>query len=846
VVDSSTALKVGYSATLRRSLIDRAQALGSYIGSLQARSARTDEGFSIALDMCHRYTNLIERQVNEDWERTSNAHDRHKILLGLVREFVEKEQWIDRQFARGAHGGVPRALKTIARREFRSHGLNDYEPVLTVGPPDNFETHKSNLSDYLFGNLYTVRAQQDLADLPVGRRLSIISVPYIAGTRALWHPITIGHEIAHIRIEEERASHKHLKVEIDLDPGMEAYGGDDSSRPTSSGSAVVQVPLRTLQNWVDEILCDLNAVRLFGPAGLSAIAEFLSIVMSRPDGPGPESPSRTHPPLSVRLDVMFRFLETVGEKKLPAHVEPWRDYLQINKVTLLPEANVARLIEHVLGWGETYSGKKRATEIDWLEGELLDGIPGGTHCLHADRAGSELTIGDVVNAAWMARSAFDDAAAPPPPPEPPPPPIDSQRAPALFRSKLTSHEKRLRVDSLASKAIDSIEFALRWSSTGGSVTNLGAMKAPRVTDERGGGILSRALIIDRLKAAGPTRLVVTPLLADSVQDAGIDLRLGPDFIVFRHSATAAFDALNMGQDPRMLQEAVEKAWGVPFILHPGELVLASTLEYIVVPEDVAAHVVTRSSYGRLGLITATAVQVQPGSYGCITLELVNHGETPIALTPGARVAGLVFFNVAGSREIEPGKYRFPVGPEFSKVQMDTDREALAIIARDARTDLRRVKRVGQTDRDRLVKFRFTSTHSEATWLQEIAESEGAQVSVTQILAELGDASPSERVASLVGSEALAQYVLVGAAAAHVFGSVIVRLVRALSRGALIEVSEGGTTVTAPPDMPRGLVVVSARDKTRTEVVLPSTGGATEVLNVLTRAISQQRPPLPPE
>lgn len=553
------ALKIDYSTTLRRSLIDRARALGSYIESLQARSARTDEGFSIALEMCHRYTTLIERQVDEDWEGTSDAHSRHAILLGLVREFVEKEQWIDRRFARGAHGDVPSALRTIARREFRSHGLNDYEPVLTVGPPDNFETEKSDLAKYLFGNLYTVRAPQDLADLPVDRRLSIISVPYIAGTRALWHPITIGHEIAHIRIEEERASAKHLsaydwvsKVGIWPDLRM-ADGGNDSGCPTSSGSAVGQVTLRTLQNWVDEILCDLNAVRLFGPAGLSAIAEFLAIVLSRPDGPGPESASPTHPPLSVRLDVMFRFLETVGEDKLPAHVETWRDYLQVNNVTLRPngewiaglvraETNVARLIEHVLGWGEIYLGKKRATEIDWLADELLDGIPGGTHCLHADRAGSEITVADVVNAAWMARSAFDDAAAP----------VDSQRARALLRStELSSHEKRLRIDSLAGKAIDSIEFALRWSLTGGSVTNIGTMEAPGVIDERGGGILSRALIIDRLKATGPRRLVVTPLFTDSVQDAGIDLRLGSDFIVFRHSATAAFDALNMDQDPHI-------------------------------------------------------------------------------------------------------------------------------------------------------------------------------------------------------------------------------------------------------------------------------------------------------
>lgn len=53
-----------------------------------------------------------------------------------------------------------------------------------------------------------------------------------------------------------------------------------------------------------------------------------------------------------------------------------------------------------------------------------------------------------------------------------------------------------------------------------------------------------------------------------------------------------------------MQMAVEKAWGDVFHLHPGQLVLAATLEYLVMPPDLAAQVITRSSYGRLGLISA--------------------------------------------------------------------------------------------------------------------------------------------------------------------------------------------------------------------------------------------------
>jgi deoxycytidine triphosphate deaminase len=184
--------------------------------------------------------------------------------------------------------------------------------------------------------------------------------------------------------------------------------------------------------------------------------------------------------------------------------------------------------------------------------------------------------------------------------------------------------------------------------------------------EAAGSMLSRAVIVSRMKTVNPrSRLTITPLLDNALQDAGVDLRLGADFIVFRHSSTSVFDTVALkessghSQDPRRIQENVTKAWGRPFILHPGELVLAATLEYVVLPFDVAAQVVTRSSYGRLGLITATAVQVQPGSRSCITLELLNQGPTPITLMPGTRIAQLVLSHVPAAEQPTPGKYWRP-------------------------------------------------------------------------------------------------------------------------------------------------------------------------------------------
>jgi deoxycytidine triphosphate deaminase len=125
-------------------------------------------------------------------------------------------------------------------------------------------------------------------------------------------------------------------------------------------------------------------------------------------------------------------------------------------------------------------------------------------------------------------------------------------------------------------------------------------------------------------------------------------------------------------DPRSIQSKVEVPWGGRFVLHPRVLVLAATLEYLVMPPDLTAQVVTRSSYGRLGLLSATAIQVHPHWHGCLTLELVNLGTLPLELTPGERVAQLVLSRVTPTDMASDVKYACPTEPEFSRVRNDPE------------------------------------------------------------------------------------------------------------------------------------------------------------------------------
>lgn len=194
-------------------------------------------------------------------------------------------------------------------------------------------------------------------------------------------------------------------------------------------------------------------------------------------------------------------------------------------------------------------------------------------------------------------------------------------------------------------------------------------------------ILAREALWNRLLSVSTDRLVITPLLEErQVGAASVDVRLGHQFIVLQRPAVTHIDPTMVGQLEKNIhqsQHRIRVSLHEPFIIHPGQLVLAATLEFVSLPTDLAASVEGRSSWGRLGLIVATASSVAPGFKGCITLELVNDGEVPLALYPGIRVAQLVFHNTEKEadylgRSTEPVKYDCPTGPQFTRIHHDRE------------------------------------------------------------------------------------------------------------------------------------------------------------------------------
>jgi dCTP deaminase len=94
-----------------------------------------------------------------------------------------------------------------------------------------------------------------------------------------------------------------------------------------------------------------------------------------------------------------------------------------------------------------------------------------------------------------------------------------------------------------------------------------------------------------------------------------------------------------------IAQSVHVRFGQDFILHPRSFVLGVTLEWFRLPSDLGGYVTGRSSWGRRGLVIATATGIHPGFTGCLTLELANLGDLPIAIRPGMRIGQLFLHDI---------------------------------------------------------------------------------------------------------------------------------------------------------------------------------------------------------
>lgn len=159
--------------------------------------------------------------------------------------------------------------------------------------------------------------------------------------------------------------------------------------------------------------------------------------------------------------------------------------------------------------------------------------------------------------------------------------------------------------------------------------------------------------------------------------AAVDLRLGTWFASLRQARVPCLRV----DDPvptRQVTKATYVPFGNDYVLHPGGFVLAVTLEWLRLPSNLAAYVVGKSSWGRWGLIIATATGVHPGFKGCLTLELSNVGQIPIAVKPGIRICQLFIHETkTGTDLVDPSGFVGSRKPKFRHIKPDPLADLLA-------------------------------------------------------------------------------------------------------------------------------------------------------------------------
>ena len=169
-------------------------------------------------------------------------------------------------------------------------------------------------------------------------------------------------------------------------------------------------------------------------------------------------------------------------------------------------------------------------------------------------------------------------------------------------------------------------------------------------------------------AAG--RIIIEPYDEQCVQPSSIDVKVSNLFRVFRNHTAGIID---VKEDMENLTELITVPDDGVFMLHPGEFVLGSTLERVVVPSDLVARIEGKSSLGRLGLlIHSTAGFIDAGFDGHVTLELANVASLPITIYPQMRIGQISFLQMTTAADNPYGsgangsKYQGQRGPTPSR------------------------------------------------------------------------------------------------------------------------------------------------------------------------------------
>lgn len=177
-------------------------------------------------------------------------------------------------------------------------------------------------------------------------------------------------------------------------------------------------------------------------------------------------------------------------------------------------------------------------------------------------------------------------------------------------------------------------------------------------------------------SSGKIKISPTPTLTEQLGSCSIDFRLGSSFRIFNHSKYPFIDTRSQVKTDEMMKE-ITISDDEPFIMRPGEFVLATTKEHLELPDDLLGRLEGRSSLGRLGIVVhSTASVFDPGWVGKPVMELGNIGVMPVALYAGMRICSFTFEQVSTVVDVpyrlkKKAKYVGQTAPDASRISEDT-------------------------------------------------------------------------------------------------------------------------------------------------------------------------------
>jgi dCTP deaminase len=576
----------------------------------------------------------------------------------------------------------------------------------------NYATIVSNLRDVYLSALQEYEFYLPAIDVestvlaPLSSAFHIVSFPALERDNILLHSL-IGHEIGHLiaqsLVEDDAVNFLDAarpEIEKATDEALKKKGPTEAEigpllYPRFRAKRITENSERCLIFWsraLEEILSDIVGAVLFGPAALFSTLEIaIQIGFDLP----PSDRNNYYPPWRTRIREVFAVVEDIAGELLtvdaalfsmdsPVALKPVSKDLGLSakkradlvnervqtikeiiasnadkiQIENNPFAKIAysSLRDYIalhtdsikLAVGKKAFSRKGLTESLSALIERLDaGItPNAEHDMPS-RKRAHVGLVEVLNSAWYHKASLSVSGANPVAVEL----LETVRA---QRNRLT---------------LKSIEYTYLSEEHPAPTMRKRGSSSPPVSS----GVLTADDLQEWMeKTSILERLIITPLFdpARSIGDAAVDFRLGTEFVLFRKETFPALDVTSteslIGEVSRYRQRVVRRV-REPFVVHPGQLVIGSTLEYVQVPSGLMAYVVGKSTWGRTGLIIATATKVDPGFKGCITLEIVNEGEVPLVLVPGIPIAQLVFHRT--ERPVSyTGVYTCPIGPEFPRFE----------------------------------------------------------------------------------------------------------------------------------------------------------------------------------